>query len=779
MESVKERTGFFFKIALGLAVFLFVFFKLAISPSLAVTHNRVLFTHHSVGRIVYANNLSDPYDGTVDSNCTDGSCSDLPSWFNTYNNSQTPRENFVISEKEWPGGIGNNPLEYWNILVGSGCNSGAPKPGDAGNIGNICSISDFNYDVIVIKHCYTASGKSDHNQDRTYYNALKTEFDKFNGSMPGIPSKIFIVWTLFPSVSGTPADRDFANWVKNTWLNDGSPHPNIFIWDVFNYATCDGSNSLYTSYQWGGNHPNRAFGHLLANGGRTSVCTSNKDIVGLGQFIVNSVKTFEGAAGSTPTPTRTPTPGPITTLTPTPTRTTTPTTTVTPRPTTPTPSSPAGLGFFPFGFMYADPPDFPKVANTGANAVHRYPGNMTSTAIRSYLDTASANKLQGIIEINRDMANNLPALAALVNAVKNHPALYAWYIPDEAPLSIAKPLTATIKTNDPLHPVYGNPGTTDGSVVSSYATNVGVNVLWVAAYPNKDYNGIRAVVTRGIRMAKRACYQNKIKYCDIGHISGTFDPADYDTTFHVPTAEELRNDIYQGIIGGSQGVWMFEYNQGDVAEWLSPMITKIRKELFEPEFPLTFPLTNVILEPEIAPTISPISLTVISGPAKSPPVGYFHTDGETGLVRYDSIQYLQKKYLDNLILFTVNIAQDHSNGDTVGARFDNVPAGINTVQVLFENRTLTVANNSFTDTFDPLAVHVYRLANPSASLSLTPTPPTCSRASFGDFNCDLKINESDLNALLSKWMTNLNDITGDGITNESDLNKLLGNWRTN
>ncbi len=60
----------------------------------------------------------------------------------------------------------------------------------------------------------------------------------------------------------------------------------------------------------------------------------------------------------------------------------------------------------------------------------------------------------------------------------------------------------------------------------------------------------------------------------------------------------------------------------------------------------------------------------------------------------------------------------------------------------------------------------------------TPTPSSCPLVSSGDFNCDEKINESDLNTLLGKWMTNEKDITGDSIVNESDLNKLLGNWRT-
>ncbi|MCJ7740633.1 dockerin type I repeat-containing protein [Candidatus Microgenomates bacterium] len=68
-------------------------------------------------------------------------------------------------------------------------------------------------------------------------------------------------------------------------------------------------------------------------------------------------------------------------------------------------------------------------------------------------------------------------------------------------------------------------------------------------------------------------------------------------------------------------------------------------------------------------------------------------------------------------------------------------------------------------------------ANPTPTL--TPTPSSCPLKSLGDFNCDGKINESDLNALLNSWLTGGKDLTGDGTVNESDLNKLLGNWKTN
>ncbi|MCJ7740630.1 metallophosphoesterase [Candidatus Microgenomates bacterium] len=69
---------------------------------------------------------------------------------------------------------------------------------------------------------------------------------------------------------------------------------------------------------------------------------------------------------------------------------------------------------------------------------------------------------------------------------------------------------------------------------------------------------------------------------------------------------------------------------------------------------------------------------------------------------------------------------------------------------------------------------------PPPEITVTPTKPpaSCPLKSSGDYNCDGKINESDLNALLGKWMTGEKDITEDGIVNESDLNKLLGNWKT-
>ncbi|MCJ7740629.1 hypothetical protein MUP32_04930, partial [Candidatus Microgenomates bacterium] len=93
-------------------------------------------------------------------------------------------------------------------------------------------------------------------------------------------------------------------------------------------------------------------------------------------------------------------------------------------------------------------------------------------------------------------------------------------------------------------------------------------------------------------------------------------------------------------------------------------------------------------------------------------------------------------------------------------------------------------NDGYTGTAPDMGAHEANTppmefgVNAYLTVSSSPTPFSCPLASLGDFNCDGKINESDLNALLEKWMTGEKDITGDGKTNESDLNKLLGNWKT-
>ncbi|MCX7997212.1 MAG: hypothetical protein N2691_05695 [Patescibacteria group bacterium] len=122
------------------------------------------------------------------------------------------------------------------------------------------------------------------------------------------------------------------------------------------------------------------------------------------------------------------------------------------------------------------------------------------------------------------------------------------------------------------------------------------------------------------------------------------------------------------------------------------------------------------------------------------------------------------------VLLAVNIAdyQVSNNGQRLPSVTFTLPAGTvaSKVNVLNENRSIPVTNGSFTDAFDPFAVHIYEISaapdtpfgtatatirplSPSPAASHTPasvTPvsgSTCPLKSSGDANCDGIIDDAD------------------------------------
>jgi hypothetical protein len=265
----------------GLGLEEFVGPLIAELPYQAAEESRIILLHHSVGRIVYAHDIPDPYDGYVDSDCSDGDCDGLAQWF--YDYSQTNGVDYQIYEAEWPSGHGqNDPAVYEDIFVGSGCSEAALKPGSEEirtEIGNVCSLDDLSgFDVIILKTCYTESG-IDYTVMQRYmenYNALGQEFDQY-------PGQSFVLWNLFPNLSGTTYDRQFSEWLRDSYA---PIHTNVYVWDVFESMTYSNSNSFYSGYAWGGNHPTPAAGELLALGGENA---AGETVVGLGDFIIGAI----------------------------------------------------------------------------------------------------------------------------------------------------------------------------------------------------------------------------------------------------------------------------------------------------------------------------------------------------------------------------------------------------------------------------------------------------------------------------------------------------------
>jgi hypothetical protein len=229
---------------------------------------------------------ADPYYDYVDSDCSDGQCTGLAQWF--FNYSQANGVNYEIREVWWPDGYLNDPQDYEDIFVGSGCSWAADWSAGSEEtrqeIGNVCSLSDLDsFDVIVIKFCFIESGIDNATRIRYMENMemLEQEFDRY-------PDKTFIVWNLFPNLSGTAYDRQFSEWLRDEWAPQ---HSNIFVWDVFEYTTYGSSNSLYSGYAWGDNHPTPGAGQMLALGGTNA---AGEDVIGLGEFIVEAIRASQG-----------------------------------------------------------------------------------------------------------------------------------------------------------------------------------------------------------------------------------------------------------------------------------------------------------------------------------------------------------------------------------------------------------------------------------------------------------------------------------------------------
>lgn len=130
---------------------------------------------------------------------------------------------------------------------------------------------------------------------------------------------------------------------------------------------------------------------------------------------------------------------------------------------TQTESTVNGRPFLPLGLYAVGVEDMPMVKKMGFNLVHNYGfrnADMTEEKLLAYMDAAQKNGL--MVYANLDGFTITPEkeqrIQWLVKLLKNHPALYAWYLVDEPYIKNVKPedlkrVYDWIKKEDPNHPV--------------------------------------------------------------------------------------------------------------------------------------------------------------------------------------------------------------------------------------------------------------------------------------------------------------------------------------
>jgi uncharacterized repeat protein (TIGR01451 family) len=352
------------------------------------------------------------------------------------------------------------------------------------------------------------------------------------------------------------------------------------------------------------------------------------------------------------------------------------------------------------------------VAGGGFNIVYEFRGVQEIDEAEEYLNKAAVQGLQVVqnmptcraYESDDPMCQQFPVdiwseaeWATFISTLATHNNLAAWYLPDEIDdYEAAANLYQWVRTYDPLdRPVYANPGSFHQSDIDQFPAFT--DFLWAVSYP--DLRGEpRALTTHMVNMDANACRGTDTRWGAILQFFDSIHFPEYGTEGY-PTPHELRSDNYQAIIGGAKGLWYFNYEMGrgdGLDELWDEMIT-VADEIIG-----SGGLDEVILAPDVP---QGIEKRIVSGPTQSP-----LTQGQV----YDSIQYLQKWHEgDGTYLFAVNIATD-----TVEVDFSNLWAVTDTVEVLFEDRTIPITDDSFSDTFAQDDVHIYFYAAPQPAAPL-------------------------------------------------------------
>ena len=269
--------------------------------------------------------------------------------------------------------------------------------------------------------------------------------------------------------------------------------------------------------------------------------------------------------------------------------------------------------------------------------------------------------------------------SGMIDRVKKfapHSSILAWYLCDE-PRGVEfrrnlKKVYEALKETDPYHPVVA----LDCSPAEAATLAGSCDVILCDFYP--DFNKKNGVITplcmiyNGIMEVRKATGDK----LPIWFVPQAFDRSDYyenpeKKPFRAPNYIESRCMNYLALTAGAKALIYFQFNgkPGILAhpEMKLGIIEGLGSEISD--------LTPVLLE------------KTINGASVSKP----------------EIKIMLKKHKGKFFLIAVNPSQKGVNNVTIKI---NVMSS-KKISVLFESRQLKVANNIFSDSFEPFAAHVY------------------------------------------------------------------------
>ena len=328
-----------------------------------------------------------------------------------------------------------------------------------------------------------------------------------------------------------------------------------------------------------------------------------------------------------------------------------------------------GRALLPVGIYYAPTERFAQLREMGFTVAHVWamPGSGTTHT----LDEAQRLGMRVVVELAdayRGTKPFLPTVREHVRKFRAHPALLAWYLYDEPEAGVLDRVQqgyALVRELDPEHPivtVHVSPeaGTrfvpfTDIFAVDPYPVpNLPLSVVWGHVSRSRALVGPQKSVWAVIQAFAQA---------------GPRRPARY------PTPVELRNMVYQALVGGATGIMYFSYAwEGNLEERAPALFAALGPVNRELEV-----LAPVVLEGD--------------RPEREPRVNAF-----------GDVRSLVREWAGRTYVIVVNVGTSavlvevHPRGPTGAA-----------AESLFDARRLEVVNDRFVDTLEPYGVRVYRL----------------------------------------------------------------------
>lgn len=338
----------------------------------------------------------------------------------------------------------------------------------------------------------------------------------------------------------------------------------------------------------------------------------------------------------------------------------------------------------------------------GANLVHlnwaldgyiQAPTTYSIANIRSFLDEAQKYGIVVSVSISTVAFGKVSdsVFSTFINGLKDHPALWGWYIGDEPELYSGTHQNllhyySLCKQLDPAHKCWvvnsGSVNRTFGDVTDFYAVDLypksstsgefGDSYVrqsydyWKKAYDIAiaDNKGPLTILPQGMGVG----YQN---YGDL-------------------TVNELRYHAFSAVVLGIDKIFFWTYTESNPT--MESRVNQAIKQITDIKTEMVNGSTND-------------SKIMVSQPTTNVTYRY----GANG---------------SSNVILAVNIASRTSaSGQTLSNVQFTLPAGVrpSQVEVVGEARTLPVTNGVFTDNFNRFAVHIYKF---SATATNAPSPPT-------------------------------------------------------